>query len=468
MGNELIQRTLSWIGSQLDARGVLRACELASRDNDSWFGASIDTRGECSHRLFFALKGDHTDGHRFIEEAVAKGSSAIIIQEEDAAKSLRRSKIPFFVVRDTLEALQELSRAYRDTLDVRVIAVTGSAGKTTTREYIRMILKKKYKVHSSPGNFNNHIGVPLTILETDNDNEYLNCEVAANHVGEIEFLSRLLRPDIGVVTNIGDAHIGFFGSREKIAEAKAELFDGVDKGGCAVLPSDDAYLDLLRERSACRVVTFGRAESSTYGISSVVNEGDRIVFDVNGEAMAIKSIGLHNVLNAGAAYAVGELCGVEIDRIRDALIETEPIPGRAKVYRGRGIILIDESYNANPTSMRVALDALSRLSTGRKIAVLGDMAELGAFSDAAHRDLGNYIAGQAVDILYWVGKNGGLVKEGLSGKTLKSFENIDDLLCDLEKEIKPEDVILVKASRACRLDKVVDGLISTVLESGDA
>jgi UDP-N-acetylmuramoyl-tripeptide--D-alanyl-D-alanine ligase len=218
-------------------------------------------------------------------------------------------------------------------------------------------------------------------------------------------------------------------------------------------------------------VTFGRAESSTYGISAVTEENDRIVFEINAEQVAIKSVGLYNVLNAGAAFAVGELCGVEIDRVREALIETEPIPGRAKVYRGRGIVLIDDSYNANPTSMRAAIDALTRLSTGRKVAVLGDMAELGVFSDAAHRELGAYVAGRDVDALYWVGENADLVAEGFTGegtrKRFKSFQDVDDLLPELETEIKPDDVILVKASRSCRLDRVVDGLLASVLEAKD-
>jgi len=463
-----MERTLSWVKDELDARGLLEECALADSDDDSWFGASIDTRAECNHRLFFALKGERTDGHNFVQDAIAKGAAAVVVEDRRTVELVRRAKTPFFAVKDTLSALQELSMAYRATLDVRVVAVTGSTGKTTTKEYIRMILKKKYGVHSSPGNYNNHIGVPLTILEADHDIEYLICEVAANHVGEIEFLSGLLKPDVGVVTNIGDAHIGHFGGREKIAEAKSELFVGIDKEGYAVLPADDSFLDLLSARAQCRTVTFGRAESSAYRITAIEEEDDRIAFEINGEPMAIKSIGLYNVSNAGAACAVGELCGVELERIREALIETEPIPGRAKVYRGQGIILIDDSYNANPTSMRAALDALSRLSSGRKIAVLGDMAELGGFSDAAHRDLGVHIAGLSVDVLYWVGENGGLVEEGLSSQNsrmkFKLFKDLEGVIGELETEIKKEDVILVKASRSCQLDRVVDGLLDKALE----
>ncbi|UCG51875.1 MAG: UDP-N-acetylmuramoyl-tripeptide--D-alanyl-D-alanine ligase [Candidatus Latescibacterota bacterium] len=460
-------KTLAWAKEALAVKGQLVQSELAGRDDDSWLGATIDTRSVCARRIFFALEGERTDGHRFVEDAAAKGCCAVVVDRSSVLDEVKGLGKPFFLVRNVLEALQTLAKDYRDTLDIRVVAVTGSMGKTTTKEYIRSILKRKYRVHSNPGNFNNHIGVPLTLLETDHDNEYLICEVAANHTGEIEFLSRLLRPDVGVITNIGDAHIGYFGSREKIAEAKAELFVGIDAQGYAVLPADDTFLGLLNERARCRVVTFGHGETSTYGISSVAEEGDRIVFEMNGEPMAIKSIGLYNVLNAGAAYAVGELCGVELDRIREALLDTEPIPGRAKVYRGRGVVLIDDSYNANPTSMRAALELLSRLS-GRKIAVLGDMAELGAFSDTAHRDLGVHLARVAVDVVYWYGDNGDLVEEGFSSegadKTFQCFRRLNELLDKLGSEVKTDDVVLVKASRACQLDRVVDGLLGTVLK----
>jgi UDP-N-acetylmuramoyl-tripeptide--D-alanyl-D-alanine ligase len=424
-----------------------------------------------------------TDGHRFIEEACDHGASAVVLEDERAAAALSRAKVPFFRVRRSLEALQELSRAYRDTLDIRVVAVTGSMGKTTTKEYIRAILKKKYRVHYNAGNLNNHIGVPLTLLETDPDNEYLVCEVGANHAGEIEFLSGLVRPDIGVVTNVGDAHIGHFGGRDKIAEAKSEIFIGIDAEGYAVLPADDAFIGTLRDKAACRVVTFGRSESCTYVVSDVREGADRIAFAVNGEPLEIKGIGAYNALNAGAAYAVGELCGVEADRIRSALAEEEPIAGRAKVYRGQGVVLVDDSYNANPTSMRAAVDSLCRVEASRRIAVLGDMAELGTFSDAAHRELGAYLAEAAVDIVCWYGENGERVEEGFSqskapgekysnrktpsrrlGKAFQSYRSIDKLVGDLQPQIRSGDAVLVKASRACHLDRVVDRLLETILE----
>jgi UDP-N-acetylmuramoyl-tripeptide--D-alanyl-D-alanine ligase len=464
----MTEKTLLWARDVLETKGELVRAALSGHGEESWLGATIDTRADCTRRLFFALVGEKTDGHKFVFDAVAAGSCAVVIDKDAQCGSLEKTGTPYFLVRSTLQALQVLSKAYRDTLDIRVVAVTGSMGKTTTKEYIKTILKKKYRVHSNPGNFNNHIGVPLTLLDTDHDNEYLICEVAANHTGEIEFLSRLLRPDVGVITNIGDAHIGYFGSRDNIAKAKSELFTGTDAEGYAVLPSDDSYLDLLRESAGCRVVTFGRAEASAYRITSLEEKGDSLEFEINGEPLRIKSLGHYNVLNASAAYAVGELCGVEMERIREALFETEPIPGRSKIYRGNGIVLIDDSYNANPTSMRAALGMLARITLGRRIAVLGDMAELGTFSDSAHRDLGAHLAGVDVDLVYWLGDNGGFIEEGLAGKKIfKSFEQLDALIGDLESEVKTDDVVLVKASRACHLDRVVDRLLTNVLKEED-
>ncbi|MEJ2721817.1 MAG: UDP-N-acetylmuramoyl-tripeptide--D-alanyl-D-alanine ligase, partial [bacterium] len=430
----MTEKTLLRVKDILEDGGQLVRGVLSGRDDDRWVGATIDTRADCLHRLFFALKGETTDGHRFVEDAAKRGSGAVVIDQTSVTAGLDRLGAPYFLVHDVLRSLQFLAKSYRDALDIRVVAVTGSMGKTTTKEYIRTILKKKYRVHSNIGNFNNHIGVPLTLLDMDQDTEYLVCEVAANHTGEIDFLSRLLRPDVGVITNIGDAHIGYFGSQENIARAKSELFVGIDSEGYAVLPEDDAFLGLLRQSARCRVVTFGRAETSTYRIGSVEEKSDRIAFEVNGEPQEINSLGLYNVSNAGAAYAVGELCGVELERIREALFETEPIPGRSKIYRGGGIVLIDDSYNANPTSMRAALDVLSRISSGRRIAVLGDMAELGEFSDEAHRDLGAHLAGTAVELVYWYGVNGDLVKEGLAGgKSYQSFGRLDELVEELER-----------------------------------
>jgi UDP-N-acetylmuramoyl-tripeptide--D-alanyl-D-alanine ligase len=460
-------RSLAWVEQALADAGRLRKCELFGRGDVKWHGASIDTRGECSQRVFVAIRGEQTDGHQFAAEARSQGSCAIIVESEDVAADLARVDAPHFLVDNSLTALQDLSRAYRDTLDVRAVAITGSAGKTTTKEYVRAILKKKYKVHSNPGNYNNHIGVPLTLLDADHDTEYLVSEVGANHVGEIDFLTRMIRPDIGVITNVGDAHIGLFGSRERIAEAKSELLAGLGKDGHAVLPRDDDFFETLKDRCACRAVTFGFAEDSTYRLGSIAEHGDVIEFRIADEPLSIKSYGIYNVLNAGAAFSVGELCGVEVSRIRDALAEVEPVRGRAQVHRTPDMTLIDDSYNANPTSMRSAIAGLQRFPGRKHIAVLGDMAELGDYTEPAHRDLGEDIAAATVDVVYWLGHNGSFVEAGMRGRRpIKIFDSLHELIAALQRDLEPGDVILVKASRSAELDRVVDRLLGVAEESG--
>lgn len=464
-------RTLEWVRSSLSDAGRLRREALFGMESSEWHGATIDTRAECSRRIFFALKGEQSDGHRFVTEARSKGSCAIVVESEEAAQSLARVDAPYFVVDNSLGALQDLARAYRTTLDARVIAITGSAGKTTTKEYVYRILKTKYRVHANPGNYNNHIGVPLTVLETDIDNEYLVSEVGANHPGEIEFLTRLILPDIGVVTNIGDAHIGLFGSRDRIAESKSELIAGVDPDGLAVLPREDDYYELLHSRARCRVLTFGASSDCNCKVSDVEERGDHIDFRINEEPISIESYGMYNVLNACAAFAVAEACGVDVMRIRSALAEAEPFSRRAQVHRVAGMIIIDDSYNANPTSMRAALDGLARFPGRRHVAVLGDMAELGDYSDAAHRDLGGYIGEAPVEVVFWLGDAGDLVAEGLrksgANRRFESAVSFDELMDLLTQELKAGDVVLLKASRSIALDRVADRLIDgTVKENG--
>jgi UDP-N-acetylmuramoyl-tripeptide--D-alanyl-D-alanine ligase len=445
----------------------LKQCDLFGHDQDTWEGAAIDSRADCSRRVFFALKGEKSDGHQFLEAARLKGSCAAVVDRDEAVKGPALAEAPYLLVNDALVALQELSRAYRATLDLRVVAVAGSAGKTTTKEYVRLILRKKYKVHSSPGNFNNHIGVPLTLLDTDHESEYLVCEIGANHVGEIAFLARILEPEVGVITNIGDAHIGLFGSREKIAEAKAELLDCIDPEGAAILPGDDDYIDVLRSHAACRVATFGYGESCTFRVSSVSSRGDSIHFKVNDHVLRTKSVGLYNALNATAAFAVGDVCGVEPERVREALAEAQPMRGRARVHRARDIVLVDDSYNANPASMRAALSSMLQIPGKRWIAVLGDMGELGSFHDAEHRELGEYIAGTSIDSVYWLGAGGRHVRDGMKSagaKSVQLFDTMEDVCAAVESVMQDGDVVLVKASRSVSLDQVVEHLRRTVLK----
>lgn len=460
-------RTLAWVVDALRrTEGLLLDTGIAGHEARRWTGAAIDSRAECSGRLFFALKGEKTDGHLFARNAYQSGCVATIIEDKELFGALTSDGVSCLLVTSCLKALQELARAYRRGIDVRVIAITGSTGKTSTKEYVYKILKTKHRVFSSPGNFNNLIGVPLTILETETDNEYLVCEVGANHAGEIGFLGEMLVPEIGVITNIGDAHLGMFGSVDDIARAKGELLDNLEPAGYAVLPRDDVYFEQLNSRSPAKTVTFGTSDKSDFVVTNIEWTAGKLVFTVNGEAMTLHALGEYNALNACAAIAVGDLCGVEPARTRTALGEITPMPGRGRIHSGGGVTLIDESYNASPASMRVSLDMLSRLGVGRRLAVLGDMKELGDFASSKHEEMGGVIARLPIDRAYWLGTHGSDVRRGFEkggGKIpLGLHSEIGKLADEVEAELAPGDTVLVKASRACALDVFVARVLKKI------
>jgi UDP-N-acetylmuramoyl-tripeptide--D-alanyl-D-alanine ligase len=472
MAGVLNTRSLAWISRALGKEGVDLLVEngLGSGEDREWSGAAIDSRSECAGRLFFALHGEKTDGHRFVAAAYSSGCAAAVVDDGAVCPNLRRDGIPYLLVSDSRRALQELARTYRATLEVRVIAITGSAGKTTTKEYVRRIMKSRYRVFANPGNFNSMIGVPVTILETGSDNEYLVSEVGANQPGEVGFLSAMLRPEIGVITNVGDAHLGMFGTVENIARAKAELLDNVAPHGYAVLPRDDPYCGFFAERNPARTVTFGRSEEADFVLRDVGPRegGGGIAFKVNDAPLELAAVGEYNALNACAAFAVGEVCGVEPQRIRAALAESSCLPGRGRVHLKAGVTVVDESYNASPASMSASLSTLQSLESSRRVAVLGDMKELGTYAAERHRSVGERLAALGTDAVFWLGEWGPVVREGYqsAGGTalFRTCASIDELVAAVGEYARPGDAVLVKASRAVGLDVFVAGLLE-LLES---
>lgn len=460
-------RTLEWVAETLAAAsdGLLVRNGVGDRSETGWAGAVVDSRSDCSGRLFFALRGENTDGHRYVTSAFSAGSPAAIVEDESVCPDLDSAGIPYLFVEDSARALRELARAYRSQLDVRVIAITGSAGKTTTKEYIRRVLNTKYRVFANPGNFNSMIGVPVTILETEGDNEYLVSEVGANQPGEVGYLTEMLQPEIGLITNIGDAHVGMFGSVENIAHAKAELLDHVASNGYMVLPRDDAWFDFLAGRTSARAVTFGRSENADFALSTVGPRQDvgGMSFQVNDEGFDIGAVGEYNALNACAAVAVGDICGVEPSRIREALAGVAPMPGRGRVHIAGGVTVVDESYNASPASMNASVEMLGSIEASRRAAVLGDMKELGDYSDDRHRALGERLAEVVVDSVYWLGDEAAAVREGYlhaGGKSeFKSYKTLEELTADFFAYVRAGDAVLVKASRSVGLDGFVAVLL---------
>ncbi len=468
MACAVIVRTLEWVRDELEAAGQLVDASLsADAALLAWSGATIDTRAECAGRLFFAIAGEHTDGHRFALNAYQAGSPAVIISSADACEGLRAAGAPYFLVRDSRGALQELARGYRRHLDAQVVAVTGSSGKTTTKEYVRAVLRTKFRTHANRGNFNSQIGVPITILDADQHCEYLVCEVGANQIGEIDLLGALLRPDIVVITNIGDAHVGHFGSRDAIAREKGSILAHQTADGHAILPRDDDYFEKLSAIVQGRLSSFGRSPTADFRLANL-SFGDGILsFTINGEPVGLSAVGDYNALNACAAFAVGDVCGVDAARQRDAFLSVRPMPGRGRIHTAAGVTIIDESYNASPASMRKSLAMLAELDAGRHVAVLGDMKELGDASAAAHHGVGEEIARMKLDRVYWLGEEAEAVQGGVSAvapdTTVHAHVDLERLVPAVAADSRDGDVILVKASRACKLDEFVTGLLGALV-----
>jgi UDP-N-acetylmuramoyl-tripeptide--D-alanyl-D-alanine ligase len=378
---------------------------------------------------------------------------------------------PCFVVSDTRRALTSLARAYRAQLSAHVVAITGSSGKTTTKEYVRAVLKTMYRVHANPGNLNSQVGVPLTILGTDEDSEYLVCEVGANQRGEIDTLAALLSPDIAVITNIGDAHVGYFGSRDAIASEKGMLLRHFANGGHSILPRDDSYFERLYAIVQGKMSSFGRSNGADFRLGDIAFVDGRLSFSVNGEPLALAAVGEYNAMNACAAFAVGDICGVDAARMRAAFAAVQATPGRGRVDTVAGITVIDESYNASPSSMRKSIGMLGTLTTtGRRIAVLGDMRELGSQSDELHRAVGVEAAERNIDRLYWMGEYGVTVRDAARAMrpsiAVELHTEMPALIAAVAQDVREGDVVLVKASRGTRLDELVGGLLKSLYARG--
>lgn len=456
-------RTLAWIRETLEASGDLVRAELREAPPTAWSGVVIDSRGECADRLFFAIPGENTDGHRFAADAFRAGSPAVVISLPAAARELEVLKAPYFLVKDSRGALTSLARAYRKLLDARVVAITGSSGKTTTKEYTRAVLRTRYRVHANPGNLNSLVGVPMTILSADEDCEYLVCEAGANQRGEIDALGSLLQPDVAVITNVGDAHVGYFGSRDAIAQEKGSLLRHVRARGHAVLPRDDMYFDRLSASVQGKVSSFGRSDRADFRLGDLGFEHGRLTFSVNGEPLALSAVGEYNAMNACAAFAVGDICGVDAGRMREAFAAIQATPGRGRVQTVAGVTVIDESYNASPASMRKSVAMLASLPALRRIAVLGDMRELGDHADELHRAVGVEVAERKIDRLYWLGEHGPAVRDAARAMRPSTdvalHREMGALIEAVAGDARDGDIVLVKASRGTRLDEFVAGFL---------
>jgi len=434
-------------------------------------GVSIDTRSLSAGDLFVALRGPNHDGHDFVAAALARGAAAAVV---DRAISDLPMTAPLLRVADTLAGLAALGAAARERSNARVIAVTGSVGKTGTKEALRLALAACGPTFASPGGLNNHWGAPLSLARMPPDTAYGIFELGMNHPGEIAVLTKLVRPHVAVITTVEPAHLGFFPSLEAIADAKAEIFLGLEPGGVAVLNRDNPHFDRLAAAAmragAAEVIGFGTHRQATVRLLDCVlgPRSSTIEAALPGTVLrfALPVPGRHWAMNSLAVLGAAAAAGADPRRAAEALVELEALPGRGRrselSWRGGTLTLIDESYNASPAAVDAALAVLGGTAPadgGRRVAVLGDMLELGAASERLHRELAEPLAAAKVDRVFLVGEAVGVLYDTLP-KAMRGglWSTADAVMPGLLSFLRPGDVVTVKGSRGVGLGRIVDRL----------
>ena len=428
-------------------------------------GVSIDSRAIVPGQLFVALTGPRFDGHDYLDQVAAKGAVGALVEREVAGSTL-----PQLVVRDTRKALAQLGAMNRNAfVDKPVAAITGSSGKTTVKEMLASILRTRGPVLATRGNLNNELGVPLTLLELAPQYAAAVIELGASRLGEIAFTVSLTKPHVALITNAGTAHVGEFGGPDKIVEAKGEILEGLDNFGIAVLNKEDKAFPIWSARAGNRqVLSFGVADTSAdfhaqdLKLDARGCPGFTLQSPLGSARVQLNLLGVHNVGNALAASAAAHALGVTLDGIVIGLNTVQPVKGRTVAQIApNGVRVIDDTYNANPTSVNAAVDILTGF-TGRTVLVLGDIGELGDWAEQGHRDVGAYAAGK-VSALYAVGP---LMAHAVSafGEHARHFANQTDLIAALGAEQDTQTTILIKGSRSAAMENVVAALCGSSLE----
>ena len=435
---------------------IARALSAASVLEGEVSGYSIDSRTMAPGDLFFALRGESHDGHAFVSEVLGKGAAAAVVDQNLEGDRLLR-------VRDTLEALQATAAWARDRWGGTVVGVTGSAGKTTTKDIIAMMLETHMKLGRTTGNFNNHIGLPVSILRIPDEARAAVLELGMNHAGEIRHLATIAKPQIGVVTNVGYAHIEAFDSIEGIAAAKGELVDALPADGVAVLNADDERVRAMKSKHRGPTVLYGLSDEADIRATDVelLETGTR--FRVGGTLFESALAGRHGIRNILSGLAVSSLFGIEAAALRDTVRAFVPGKMRGERFQRNGITIINDCYNSNPDAVRAMLDVLRDIPAQRHVAVLGEMLELGRWSEPLHRDVGRYAARCGVNVL--VGIRGvarslieAATEAGLAKNAAYFFDDPVEAGERLREIVQPGDAILFKGSRGTRVEKALERL----------
>jgi len=450
---------------KISLREIVNAVQgrvMAGTDDLTVDAVTIDSRQVPPGALFVAIKGERFDGHDFIGDALRKGAAAVVVHEERPVEG----RATVIRVEDTLTALGDIAAYYRSRFAVPVVGITGSNGKTTIKDLLASVLEQQLSVVKTEGNYNNEIGLPLTLFKLSRDTEAAVVEMGMRGLGQIRRLAQIARPTVGIVSNVGLTHLELLGSQENIAAAKGELVESLPADGLAVLNGDDPFVRGMRQKTAARSVLYG-IEGQDLDLRAVdiqmTDHGCRFRIEAHetGFDVALSIPGRHNVYNALAAVAAALEIGVTVEAIQKGLAQPQLTGKRLKIYETRGYRIIDDTYNASPSSMTAALDVLAGMAMGqRKIAVLADMLELGPDSRQIHRQMGEYARIKGIDHLYAYGDLGRAYVEGFGESEGRSgyFNAKAQLIAKLQEMIRPGDVVLVKGSRGMKMEEIVAAL----------
>ncbi|WP_182199068.1 UDP-N-acetylmuramoyl-tripeptide--D-alanyl-D-alanine ligase [Paraliobacillus salinarum] len=443
--NELFQNTAG------DVLGKLPICKVTT-----------DSRVSTDRSLFVPLKGDKFNGHEFIDQAIKNGAIAAIWDQSEPIPRYVPTDFPMFFVEDTLTALQQLAVYYRNKINPIVIGVTGSNGKTTTKDILSAVLSKQFKTHQTKGNLNNHIGLPLTVLDMPTNTEVLVLEMGMNHFGEIHALSQIATPNYAIITNIGESHIEYLKTRAGIAQAKAEIISGLDQNGCIYVDGDEPLLEPHIKELHAKAIGFDSNEQFQITDVTVTSEGSS--FQFNNHGYTIPLMGKHHAKNASYAIELAKDLGMEHEQIQLGLSTMAMTGMRFESLRGlQGSTIINDSYNASPTSMKAAIEVVREMKGfNKKVVVLGDMFELGEHVKKYHQQIASSLTDE-IDFVFTIGEYSKELNKALRSSKpyieAKHFESKEVLLDELRTLLDNTTLVLLKASRGMKLEEVCESIV---------
>jgi UDP-N-acetylmuramoyl-tripeptide--D-alanyl-D-alanine ligase len=443
-------------------REILNSCngEFIGKESDlDTLVTSIftDSRKATKGSMFVAIKGERADGHKFVESTFNQGAVCALVEESCPCD------IPQIKVESTLEAVKKIAEYYRSLFTIPFIGITGSVGKTSTKEMLASVLKEKFKVHKTQGNFNNELGVPLTLFALEEDADVAVIEMGISDFGEMTRLSKMVKPNFCVITNIGCCHLECLGDRDGVLKAKTEMFTNMQSDGKIFLNGDDDKLITVKDYNGIKPVFYGLNSSNEYYGEIVENnseQGIRTVIHYKGKniPVTVPAIGNHMVANAMASVAIGKELGMSDEEIVRGIESYSTIGGRNNVIRTKNYTIIDDCYNANPTSTKASVDTLMNFNNPRKVCILGDMKELGKDEVALHKEVGEHCEKMQVDVLLTVGDLAKNMQEMLSNTKGFHFNTNAELIKAVAEILKPNDAILVKASHSMKFEEIVQAL----------